>query len=567
MPQDLFTIKRYALELNNLLSGAKVNKICMPSSEEVVLTLYNGKVFNLTINCSAKFCKVGLTSAVKENPLVAPNFCMLLRKHLSYATLLSVETINDDRIVSINFKGSNEFLSEQNYSIVTEIMGKYSNAFLLKNNVVLGSIKTALPTLEFKRVLVTNGSYAYPTKQNKFSAFNLEDLKLCFKKYENGSLKNFILNNFYEFSPVSAMELEHLILTKNNGVFDSEFAVKTTCEFLNKQSAPTVIFNSNSIDFYAFNYEHLSGERKRFSTILDAMDYAHYKSEEALFNASKQSALTQKITAQEKKLLKKKKLLESKIEESKNADLFKLYGELLSAYSYQIKKGLTSAQVSNYYSENGEVITIPLNENLSAIENAQNYYKKYSKLKNTAIKTTPQLNIIESELLYLDSVKLSISLAKTALDFLDIQEELSIYFGTNTKNTAKKQTKKVEKSDYLRYEVESFTVLVGKNNVQNDRLFKELNGGDIWFHVKNYPSCHAYILTKNREVPTSVKNTVAQICAYYSKAKNEQKVEVDYTLKKNVKKQSGKALGAVTYVNFKTLIVEPNAYENLKKMQ
>lgn len=567
MPQDLFTIKRYASKLNNLITGAKVNKITEPNPDEVILSLYGGKTFNLTVNASAKFCRVSLTNLLKENPAVAFNFCMLLRKHLTSATVLSVETLNDDRIIAINFKSTSELFDNQTVSLIAEIMGKYSNVFLVKNGIILGTLKTPLQTLDLKRVNLVKSKYVLPEKQNKLSACNLENLKLCFKAFKNGDLSLFILQSFYDFSPVTAKELAHRILTKNNGVFNSEIAITETQNFINEKSAPTVIINENSSDFYALNYESLQGEKLSFSCILDAMSYYYYSAENSLYITAKQNALMQKVSAQEKKLLKKQTALLDKLKEGENSEIFKLYGELLTAYSHTVKKGQTTANLVNYYSENGEVLTIPLNENLSAIENAQSYYKKYSKHKNTALKTKPQLDKIEQELKYLETVKLSISISKDKLEFLEIEEELTTNTSVQVKKSDKKQPKKVAKSSYLRYEIDGFSVIVGKNNVQNDRLFKETNSLDIWLHVKNQPSCHAYILTNNNQVSIETILKVAEICACYSKAKNEQKVEVDYTLKKHVKKQSGGALGAVTYTDFKTVIVTPNEHENLKKMQ
>ncbi|MBO5850958.1 MAG: NFACT family protein, partial [Clostridia bacterium] len=422
MPQDLFTIKRYALELNNLLTGAKVNKITMPSKEEVILTLYGGKIFNVTLNASANFCRVGLTNLSKDNPLIAPNFCMLLRKHLTCAIVTSISVLNDDRIISVNFKNASEFNANENFSLICEVMGKYSNVFLVQNGAILGSLKPAPQTLENKRVLLTKSKYVYPEKQPKLNAYDLESLKLCFKNYKGESLNKFILQNFYEFSPVSAKELEYRILAKNNGVFDSEIAVKVTSEFINKKTDATVITLNNLAQFFAFDYESVTGERKRFNSIIDAMFFAYLGLENNAFITQKQNALMQKVNALEKKLIKKQNVLLNSVKESENAEIYKLYGELLTAYAYLIKKGQKSASLINYY--DNEKIEIQLDENLTAVENAQNYYKKYSKLKNTLLKTKPQLEKIEEELKYLDSVKLAITLAKSKLDFIDIEEEL-----------------------------------------------------------------------------------------------------------------------------------------------
>ncbi|MBR5439836.1 MAG: NFACT family protein [Clostridia bacterium] len=565
MPQDLFTIKRYALELNNLLAGAKVNKVTQPNNDEVILTLYNGKVFNLTFNASAKFCRVCITNTLKESPLVAPNFCMLLRKHLGSSTILNVDVLNEDRIICVNFKSSSEFSDNETFCLITEVMGKYSNVFLTQNGTILGALKNTSQTLDYKRVNLVKSKYTLPEKQNKLSASSLENLKLCFKNYNGENLSAFILNNFNEFAPITAKELEHRILSKNNGVFNSKIAVNETLNFINETSAPNVIINGKLGEFYAVNYTSLNGQKKQFESVIEAMNYAYSNAENLDFITSKQNALMQKINAQEKKLIKKKALLESKVKESENSEIFKLYGELLTSYAYSIKKGQTSATLLNYY--NNKEINVALDENLTATQNAQSYYKKYSKLKNTAIKTLPQIEKIDEELEYLEGVKLSVTLSKTKLDFNELEEELLLNSNAKIQKNDKKQPKKAVKSDYIRYEIDGFDVLIGKNSLQNDKLFKELSNIDLWFHVKNYTSCHAYVITKNKDVPANIILTVSQICAYYSKAKNEQKVSVDYTLKKHVKKQAGKGFGAVTYTNFKTVVVTPNENEQYKKMQ
>ncbi len=561
MPQDLFTINGYVKSLNDLLKGAKVNKIVQPLLDEVVFTLYNGKVFNLSLSANAVNCRVSLTSTLKENPANAPNFCMLLRKYLLGANIVSITTANEDRIVSIAFENLNEFKDQKNYYLNAEIMGKYSNVFLISEDKILGALKLTPQQLDSKRLCMIGAKYVYPTKKAGYNPFLIEDIKSCYANYKGENLEKFLLNNFTGFSRVTATELSHLIL-KNNQKFSVESAVKETYNFVNKQHEPVIIFDGLYKDFFLFNYEHLQGERQYFSDVLDAMREYYKDQEIKQFKTVKSNALLQKIASEEKKLNKKLDALNEKLECANNYEIFKVYGELLTANLYAVKKGQKSVEVINYYSPNCETILIALDETLTPNQNAQKYFKKYAKLKSTIQNVTPQIDEVLDRLNYLETIKFSISIAETNKDFLDIETEL---YGdeTTAKNGVKLKKIKLPQSNYIEYKVGEFEVLVGKNNVQNDRLYSETKQGDIWLHVKNIPSSHVYIKTLNKEVPVWVLLTACEICAFHSKCDKNSKVEVDYTLKKYVKKQHNNRLGSVTYTNQKTLVVTPNKHENL----
>ncbi len=564
MPQDLFTIKKYTQNLNDLLKGSKVNKIVQPTSDEVVFTLYNGNVFNLSLSANAVNCRVSLTSTVKENPAYAPNFCMLLRKYLLGAKIICISAVNEDRIVSILFENANEFKDVNSFYLNAEIMGKYSNVFLISNDKILGALKLTPQQLDSKRLCMIGAKYVYPTKKEAFSPYLLEDVKNCFALFKGGNLEKHILTNFNGFSKVTANELCHRILKNNGGEFNVEKAVQETANFINEKPNPVIINNGLFSDFFAFDYENLEGLRTYFSDILDAMR-EHYKTvENKQLITVKSNALLQKITSEEKKLNKKLDAINEKLNEANNLQTFKVYGELLTANLHALKKGQKSVELLNYYSPNCDKVLIELDETLTPVQNAQKFFKKYSKLKNSLQNLTPQKDEILDKLNYLDTVKFSISLAETSEDFLDIETEL--YKGSEqTKNGVKSNKTKNATPNYSTYFIDGFEVLVGKNNVQNDRLFLDTKQYDIWIHVKNFPSSHVYVKTQNKQVSLSTVLTACEICAYHSKCDKNSKVEVDYTLKKFVKKQHNNRLGSVTYTNQKTLIVSPNKHENLLK--
>ena len=227
---------------------------------------------------------------------------------------------------------------------------------------------------------------------------------------------------------------------------------------------------------------------------------------------------------------------------------------------------MTEVKLLNYYSEVEEYILVKLDKNLSANENAQKYYKKYAKLKKTAENLTPRKNEILNELNYVENLKFEITSAESVTTLNEINDELIASGIIKPLNTGDKK-KKPETSSYREYVINGFIVKVGKNNIQNDALTFSASRTDIWLHVKNYHSCHAIIFTENKSVPDDVILKASEITAYFSSGKNGTKIPVDYTLKKYVKKQAGKGFGAVTYTNFKTLVVTPSEHEQLKKMQ
>lgn len=560
MPQDYFTLTRAVAELNTFTVGAKINKINVPTDFETVFTVYNGKTFKLIISANAKYARVGITKAEKKNPIVAQNFCMLLRKHLTGAKIKNIELVNDDRIVKISFENENDLKERVNLELFAEIMGKYSNVFLTKNGLILGSLRTAPQNLESARITLTGSKYVYPSRPEKTNPYNVAEAKRVFSLYSGGDLSRFILNNFHGFSPVTADEISHLITL--NGEFSVDGAVSVLNDFVHKKSAPVIIKNGNKSDFYAFDYTHILGERIYFNCLTEAVnEWATAEENNAEFLSLKNAAIS-KVTAYENKQLKHLALTEDKITEAGGIEKTKLYAELITSNIYNLKKGMEKARLLNYYSENETYVEIPLDKNLSPNENAQKYYKKYAKLKKAVSVLTPRKNEILSELDYVKNLKFEISSA-TDIDTLNgINAEL-ISYGISHASNNQNNKKQTEPSLFRVYKVQEFTVKVGKNNVQNDILTGNAKRYDIWLHTKNYHSCHVIIETENKPVSDGVILTAAEICAYFSEAKSGDKIPVDYTLKKFVKKPPKAKPGSVIYTDFKTLFVTPCEHKNL----
>ena len=565
MPKDLFTLKRTANLYSELLTGAKVNKIIEPTSDELVFTLYNKKAFNVVISTQAKFARVSLTTQNYKAPLTAPNFCMLLRKYLTSGTITGVKINDVDRILTIDFTNENDFKEFKNYSLNVEIMGKYSNVFLTSDGILLGALKNSSQNYEKGRILLSGAKYLFPLAQDKTDPFNKENSIKILSSVNYQITSNFILNNFLGFAPVTAEEIAYLI-NKNSEKqgYSAVLAYETMKKFLEKPLSPVIIKSDEYCDVLPFNYEHLEGVREYYDDFLIAEEIFYTASETATKLQGYKNTLLSKIYNFKKKEEKKLAVLSSRLSEANNYEKYRLYGELIISNLYRLEKGQSFAEVENYYSENYEKIKIPLDKDLYPKVNAEKYFKKYNKLKKSLEITSEQLKETESELEYAKLIEYTVNSSESILELEEIERELKQQnVIKNTDNYKTKQTKKLSPTaNCLTYNIEGFTVKVGKNNLQNEALLDEASRTDTWLHVKDYHSSFVIIKAENKPLPDSVILTSAEICAYRSEAKNGDKIAVDYTLRKFVKKPPKSRPGSVIYTDYSTIIVTPNPHND-----
>lgn len=555
MPQDLFTIKKTVSELNSNLIGAKVNKILQPDNNEVNLVIFNGKSSRLIVSAHAKFSRVSISNVEKPNPETPFNFCMLLRKHLLGSVITQISVAGDDRIVKISFTNRNDFL-EENFELYAEIMGKYSNVFLVKNGVILGAMKN-LYGIENKRLILVGAKYSFPEKTGKISIL-CEDAKTVFENYNGGDFSKYLMANFFDFSPVTASEIASRVLSKNCD-YNGENAYKIALDFINSSTLPTVIDDGVKKDFYVSDYHSIIGVRTNFSKITDAIEYVYEKQEAESFLSNKKSSLSTKIYSLEKKLTKRLVSLKEKIIEANDLEKLKLYGELITANLYKLKKGQTTICLTNYTEFGEEQVEISLDSTLSPQQNAQKFFKQYRKKKTAIELSKEQIVKVESELDYVLSIKFSLERAETVEDILEIKNEL-ISSKIIIENAPSKKKQQVKPLGYKKYKINGFDIMLGKNNSQNDYILDKADKVDIWFHVKNYHSSHLIIKTLGNKVDENTLTICAEICAFYSQANGGGKTMVDYTFRRNVKKQGGNKLGSVYYQNQQTITVTPNPH-------
>ena len=557
MPQDLFTIRRTTEQLSKRLVGAKINKIFQPTVEEVDLLVYKDSPLRVVISTNAKFARVSITDSEKPNPDVAFNFCMLLRKYLSGAEITAVEVFNDDRIIKISLTNKNDLQDSEVYALYAEIMGKYSNLFFTKNGVILGASKQS-QDIDGKRLTLTGAKYIPPDKQNKISAFS-KDAEKVFKNYLGGALDLYILQSFADFSPITAREITYRI--EILGDYNAEKAYRVFNDFISQATLPTVIDDGVKLDFYPFNYISVEGQRTTYLALTQSIESVYAKTENLNFLKGLKSGVMNAILGHEKRLNKRLVTLKERILESRDFEVYKKYGELLTSQIYLVKKGLKKVSLVDYFE--GGNIEILLDDTLTPQQNAQRYFKVYKKKKSAVEISNSQIESTEEELRYITSVKFYLDQAENKQEIEDIRQEL-ISIGIIKSQQNKKVKKQKDAVKFKKYQVLEFTATLGKNNLQNDKLLTLADKNDYWFHVKNYHSSHLIISTGGKEIPENAIKICAEICAYYSQGGKQEKLQVDYAKRRYVKKQGGKNLGAVTYENYKTITVIPNAHKELE---
>ncbi|MBO5362840.1 MAG: NFACT family protein [Clostridia bacterium] len=555
MPLDAFHLKRLAVELDVALAHGKINKITQSSKDELTLYIYTkGKVVKLLFSTNATFARVCLTETEKEPLPVAPNFCMLLRKHLLGGEILSVRQHGFERILEITVHCTGDF-SSCDRVLFAEIMGKYSNLTLCENGVILGALKpSSLDTLN-GRPLFPGAKFVYPNPQDKalpYDTLSIRERYAAFaanrESVSDEERAEFVFSNVAGFALQTARELFFQPMPRLT--FPDQIA--WACE--NMPVQPCAVYkNGECVDFFAFPVK----DGKPFETLIQAADTYYTEKENRRFFADKKRKLESAIRALIKKITKKKQDTLERLAEAEKAESYRIKGELLTANLYRVEKGAKEAVLENWYEEGCPTVKIALDPTLPPTKNAQKYFKTYNKLKRAKEVLTPILaqEIAEEE--YAESVLSSVLLSSSSVDLKEIEAEL-IGLGLLKAPKEKVGAKKKELiTPFREFSFGGFTVLSGRNNLQNDRLVKNASPKDIWLHTQKYHSSHVLIVTDGKTVPDEVIKFAAEICAYYSDGRDGDKIPVDYCKRKFVKKPSKSKAGFVIYTDYKTLLVTP----------
>lgn len=570
MAFDGITTKSISYELQHSILGGKINKIFEPNKNEVLLSIYaNGKNYALNICIDSNLYRIHLTTNAKPNPLNAPNFCMLLRKHLIGYKIKSISSNDNlERIIKIELEGYNELNDLTTKYLMVELMGKHSNIILLNDKFFIIDSLRHLDTLSNSyRDILPAHEYTYPenNKNNFYTIKSAEEFCNLILANNVTNLTNFLVSYFTGFSKpfIKNIMLKHDI---KNTEFSKENIFKMY-EYLSK-----ILNNLDSNEISLIKY---SNEKGKLDYVIDLIpkssnldinfyiDDFYYKKETNNNYVSYRNNLLKLIAHILKKYELRLESINNKLKECDNKDLYKLYGELITANLYKIAKDFTASkiEVENYY-DNNAILAIPLDNTISIANNAKKYFRKYNKLKNALEIVTLQKKETEEELQYIESIIYELEYTKDIQEINEIYNEISEnpifkdYIQSNNKTSSKKEA---NISSPREYHIDGYTVLVGKNNKQNDYLTTKLaSPNDIWFHTKDIHGSHVILKNPSENVSNDTLIKCAKLAAYYSKGRLSSNVPVDYCFVKYVKKPNGSKPGMVIYTNNKTLNVTPS---------
>lgn len=561
MPQDAFTLRHIARELDGMLSGGKVNKIIQPSRDEVDLLLYaGGKTRKLMLNTNASFARACVSDLPRTAPDVAPNFCMLLRKHLTGATLLSVKQQGFERILSFTFDCAGEF-SRAERILYAEIMGKYSNLVLTENGVITGALKVSSLQENFKRVLFPGVPYSPPDPQDKANPADIAALEERLSAFGGGDLAEFLFSNLSGLALPTCRQIAEEVFGGKSEPFgeNAAAAAKRIYDFIfSDQTAPAVLRAGGEAKDFFVRYPR--GER--CGSVNEAQDRYYTERETKRDFSEKRRKLESLLTSRRKKEEKKLALLLERERDCADMEKNRIFGELITANIYQLRKGMDGCVLVNYYDESAAPVKIPLDRTLAPAQNAQKYYKKYNKQKRTLAAVAPQKEEALSDLDYTNSMLSALARAENMLDLAEIEEELRT---AGLLPPLKKKAKQAPAVPFRAFKKDGFHIFAGRNNVQNDRLLREAAGSDIWLHTQKYHSAHVLIRTEGKKVPDGVLLAAAEICAYFSDGQAGNKIPVDWCERRFVKKPPKSKAGFVVYTDFKTILADPNRHTELEK--
>lgn len=544
-------------EVASKLTTGRISKIVQPSMYEVLLTVRaNGANYKLLLSAHPSYARFHFTEQNYDTPQEPPMFTMVLRKHLNGGIIESITQLDRERIVYIKVRSRNEIGDEQYRTLIIELMGRHSNIILIdeERKVILDSIKHVPMAVNRHRIVQPGATYVAPPKQEKhdpFKQISKEEFLQIISSNEQ-SLEQAIVNQFSGVSPLFANE----VVYRGEANLYETF-ISLISEIKNGHNSPSLFRFESREQFYFIELKHLNAELTTFNSLSELLDVYYFGKAER-DRVKQQSGDIEKLLQNENTKNKKKiKKLQASLKDTEKAEKIQLQGELITANMFAIQKGMKEIEVVNYYDENGGTIVIPLSPLKTPSENAQSYFTKYTKLKNSVAHIQEQIILTKKENEYLETVLQQIESASPR-DLEEIREELA-----ETGYVRKKKSKKPQKNNKQKVTLDEYVsstgelILVGKNNKQNDHLTNKLaSRDDLWFHTKDIPGSHVVIRAK--EPSDAAIMEAAIIAAYFSKARQSSSVPVDYTEIRHVKKPNGSKPGFVIYEQNNTIYVTPN---------
>ena len=558
----LFT-KKMVESLQSLVSG-RIHKINQPENDTIIMVVrQNRKNHQLLLSIHPSFSRLQITDKKYDNPFNPPMFARVFRKHLEGGFIENIRQIGNDRRVEIDIKSKDEIGDTMHRTIILEIMGKHSNLILVdENRKIIEGFKHLTPNTNQYRTVMPGFEYEAPPSQNKLNPYEISGQEaLKYIDFNAGKISKQLLNSFEGFSPLITNE----IVSRRQFMTQDTLPEAYDEVMAETQLSPTPVFHKNhetgKEDFYFMKLNQFYDDVVEYDSLNDLLDRYYDARGERERVKQRANDLVRFVQQQLQKQQNKLSKLIDEYESAKDKETQQLYGELITANIYRIKQGDESVTALNYYT--GEEVTIPLNPTKSPSVNAQYYYKQYNRLKTREHELDHQIQLTKENIDYFSNIEQQLEHI-TVDDIDDIRDELADQgFMKQRKNTKKKKNAQIQLQTYRSSDGD--TILVGKNNKQNDYLTnKKAQKSHIWFHTKDIPGSHVVILNDSPSDET-IKEA-AMLAGYFSKAGNSGQIPVDYTEIRNVHKPSGAKPGFVTYDNQKTLYATPD-YDKIQQMK
>lgn len=559
MAFDGITISNIVKDLQDVLTDGRLSKIAQPEPDELLLTIKgkNGQ-HRLCLSASASLPLIYLTADNKQSPLTAPNFCMLLRKHIQNGRIISIAQPGLERIVIFTVEHLDELGDLRRKKLIVEIMGKHSNIiFCDENDMILDSIKHISGLVSSVREVLPGKPWFIPHTQEKFDPLTAGRelfMEQVFSKPTD--CYKALYTTFTGLSPA----VSHEICSRAGGGAQEATAA---CSDADKEAlwnafstvmedvksgrfSPCIVYENGVPAEYASLplTSYPEAARKQYQHISALLEDYYAEKNRITRIRQRSSDLRRIVSTALERNVKKYDLQLKQLKDTEKRDKYRIWGELLNTYGYSAAPGAKSLEAENYYT--GEMTVIPLDPQLSAVENAKKYFEKYNKLKRTNEALTALTQEVHAEIEHLESVSNALDIAVKEEDLVQIKEELIESGYIRRKGGAKKV--KITSRPFHYISSDGFSIYVGKNNLQNEELtFKFAVGNDWWFHAKGRPGSHVIVRSEGKELPDSTFEEAARLAAYYSTGRGQEKVEIDYIEKKHVKKVAGAKPGFVIY--------------------
>nr|ANG56515.1 FbpA [Weissella cibaria] len=540
-------------ELNETLAGGRIMKIHQPYPNEIFLVIRNNRTnYPVLLSAHPSFARAQISRIKYANPQTAPNFAMMLRKHLEGAQLLRVEQVANDRMIKFTTSGRNELGDEEKTSLILEMMGRHSNLFLIDEPAqrILDLIKHVPADQNRVRTLMPGGTYVMPPKQDVINPYESLDglANLILDNPDVNDLAKGIQTTFQGFARDSAQELAAVLQQSGD-------AMKLAQNWFDRfdQPEPRLISTEKGVNFTPFEWLTVQGNVLPYPTLSEMLD-AYFAEKSERDRVQQQAAIVLRVVRNELKKNKTKiKKQQAELDAADNADEFKVKGELLTTYMHQVERGMTEIELPNYYDDN-KPLKIALSNQIGPSQNAQKYFTKYNKLKTSVKYLNEQIAMAQEEVDYFENLLAQIDIASPK-DIEEIRQELiqEGYMRVQSKKRQKPQVSQPEKF----YATDGTLIEVGKNNLQNERLsMKTAAKSDIWLHTKDIPGSHVIIHDANPSDDTLLEG--AMLAAYFSKARDSANVPVDYLPVRRLRKPNGSKPGFVIFEGQTTMAVTPD---------